>query len=58
MNRNMMSSPDPSSKKDNLRNSKKDSQPKEKKAADKPLSLLKDLPSLSGKLQPAAAQKQ
>jgi hypothetical protein len=45
-----MSSPDPSSKKDNQRNSKK-----ETKKDNQPLSLLKDLPNLSK--APAMAKK-
>lgn len=44
-----MSSPDPSSKKDNQRNTKKDTKPHDKPASSQPLSLLKDLPSLNGK---------
>lgn len=50
-----MSSPDPSSKIQNARNSKKETKKaEEKKSAQQPLSLLKDLPSLGG---PASRQQ-
>lgn len=50
-----MQSPDPSSKKDNKKNSKRDNPPKDKKSeGQQPLSLLKDLPSLG----PSLPQKQ